>query len=96
MFQLQKFKDDYDANAPMWRILPEFVNKYAQYEKVGLRDLCSLRNPSTRSSRGSTPTSTAWFPTKPAGARATSSTAWRSSCARKPSVCNCRGSCHRR
>ncbi len=39
--ELQQFKDDYDNNAPMWRILPEFVNKYPQYEKVGLRDLCT-------------------------------------------------------
>lgn len=39
--ELQQFKDDYDNNAPMWRILPEFVNKYLQYEKVGLRDLCT-------------------------------------------------------
>lgn len=39
--ELQQFKDDYDHNVPMWRILPEFVNKYPQYEKVGLRDLCT-------------------------------------------------------
>ena len=39
--ELQQFKDDYDNNRPLWRILPEFVNKYAQYEKVGLRDLCT-------------------------------------------------------
>src|SRR3990172_7966887 len=39
--ELQQFKDDYDHNAPIWRILPEFVNKYPQYEKVGLRDLCN-------------------------------------------------------
>jgi arginine decarboxylase len=39
--ELQQFKDDYDHNRPLWRILPEFVSKYPQYEKVGLRDLCS-------------------------------------------------------
>ena len=39
--ELQQFKDDYDDNRPLWRILPEFVSKYPQYEKVGLRDLCS-------------------------------------------------------
>ena len=39
--ELQQFKDDYDNNRPLWRILPEFVSKYPQYEKVGLRDLCS-------------------------------------------------------
>jgi len=37
---LQQFKDDYDRNQPMWRILPEFCQKYAKYEKMGLRDLC--------------------------------------------------------
>ncbi len=37
---LQQFKDDYDRNQPMWRILPEFVRDHPQYEKVGLRDLC--------------------------------------------------------
>jgi arginine decarboxylase len=39
--ELQQFKDDYDNNRPLWRILPEFVNRYPQYEKVGLRDLCT-------------------------------------------------------
>lgn len=37
---LQQFKDDYDRNQPLWRILPEFVQAYPRYEKVGLRDLC--------------------------------------------------------
>ena len=37
---LQQFKDDYDKNQPMWRILPEFVAAFGMYEKVGLRDLC--------------------------------------------------------
>jgi len=37
---LQQFKDDYDKNAPLWRILPEFAAKYPRYERVGLRDLC--------------------------------------------------------
>jgi arginine decarboxylase len=37
---LQQFKDDYDKNQPMWRILPEFAAKNPQYERVGLRDLC--------------------------------------------------------
>ena len=39
--ELQQFKDDYDNNRPLWRILPEFVGKYPQYEKVGLRELCT-------------------------------------------------------
>tara|TARA_R110002126_G_scaffold16527_13_gene65998 strand:+ start:759 stop:3014 length:2256 start_codon:yes stop_codon:yes gene_type:complete len=38
--ELQQFKDDYDQNLPMWRIMPEFVAKNPRYEKVGLRDLC--------------------------------------------------------
>ncbi|NMM12872.1 MAG: arginine/lysine/ornithine decarboxylase [Rhodoferax sp.] len=37
---LQQFKDDYDKNQPMWRILPEFCQKYPKYEKMGLADLC--------------------------------------------------------
>jgi arginine decarboxylase len=37
---LQQFKDDYDRNQPMWKILPEFVATQPRYEKVGLRDLC--------------------------------------------------------
>jgi len=37
---LQQFKDDYDRNQPMWRILPEFCQKFPQYERMGLRDLC--------------------------------------------------------
>ena len=36
----QQFKDDYDKNQPMWRILPEFSHQQPGYEKVGLRDLC--------------------------------------------------------
>ncbi|SPA38130.1 BIODEGRADATIVE ARGININE DECARBOXYLASE PROTEIN [Cupriavidus taiwanensis] len=38
--ELQQFKDDYDQNQPLWRVLPEFVAKYPQYERMGLRDLC--------------------------------------------------------
>ncbi|WP_424192440.1 Orn/Lys/Arg decarboxylase N-terminal domain-containing protein [Ampullimonas aquatilis] len=41
---LQQFKDDYDKNAPLWRILPEFCagnnGKNARYERMGLRELC--------------------------------------------------------
>jgi len=36
---LQQFKDDYDRNAPIWRILPEFAQSHPMYERVGLRDL---------------------------------------------------------
>jgi arginine decarboxylase len=38
--ELQQFKDDYDKNMPLWRILPEFIAKNPRYEKIGLRDLC--------------------------------------------------------
>ena len=37
---LQQFKDDYDKNQPLWRILPEFAAKYPRYERTGLRHLC--------------------------------------------------------
>ena len=37
---LQQFKDDYAKNQPMWRILPEFCQKYPRYENMGLADLC--------------------------------------------------------
>jgi arginine decarboxylase len=37
---LQQFKDDYDKNQPLWKVLPEFIQKQPRYEKVGLRDLC--------------------------------------------------------
>ncbi len=37
---LQQFKDDYDKNQPMWKVLPEFCRAHAQYERMGLRDLC--------------------------------------------------------
>ncbi len=36
---LQQFKDDYDKNLPIWKILPEFAQQYPQYEAIGLRDL---------------------------------------------------------
>ena len=37
---LQQFKDDYDKNQPMWRILPEFCAQHPRYERMGLKDLC--------------------------------------------------------
>jgi ornithine decarboxylase/lysine decarboxylase/arginine decarboxylase len=37
---LQQFKDDYDRNQPMWRIMPEFCAQHRRYERMGLRDLC--------------------------------------------------------
>ena len=38
---LQQFKDDYDKNQPLWKVLPEFVQKHPRYERVGLKDLCA-------------------------------------------------------
>ncbi|MEW6294313.1 MAG: arginine/lysine/ornithine decarboxylase [Pseudomonadota bacterium] len=38
---LQQFKDDYDKNQPLWKVLPEFVAKHPRYERVGLKDLCT-------------------------------------------------------
>ncbi len=38
--ELQQFKDDYDKNQPLWRVLPEFVARNLHFEKIGLRDLC--------------------------------------------------------
>jgi arginine decarboxylase len=38
---LQQFKDDYDKNQPLWKVLPEFVQKHPRYERMGLRDLCT-------------------------------------------------------
>lgn len=36
---LQQFKDDYDRNVPLWRVLPTFIAKYPRYERIGLKDL---------------------------------------------------------
>ncbi|SFZ78032.1 arginine/lysine/ornithine decarboxylase [Chitinimonas taiwanensis] len=38
--ELQQFKDAYDANSPLWRVMPEFIAKNPHYERIGLRDLC--------------------------------------------------------
>jgi arginine decarboxylase len=37
---LQQFKDDYDKNQPMWKILPEFCQAHPLYEGIGLKELC--------------------------------------------------------
>jgi arginine decarboxylase len=39
--ELQQFKDDYDRNQPLWRIMPDFVAKHPCYERIGLQDLCT-------------------------------------------------------
>jgi arginine decarboxylase len=38
--ELQQFKDDYDQNKPLWRVMPEFLAAHPQYAKMGLKDLC--------------------------------------------------------
>ncbi|MDX9995094.1 MAG: arginine/lysine/ornithine decarboxylase [Rhodocyclaceae bacterium] len=38
---LQQFKDDYDKNQPLWKVLPEFVAQHPRYERIGLRELCT-------------------------------------------------------
>ncbi|NNG25440.1 arginine/lysine/ornithine decarboxylase [Telluria aromaticivorans] len=38
---LQQFKDDYDRNQPMWRVMPQFAAANPRYETRGLRDLCT-------------------------------------------------------
>ncbi len=38
---LQQFKDEYDKNQPLWKVLPEFTKKNPRYEMLGLRDLCT-------------------------------------------------------
>lgn len=38
--ELQQFKDDFDRDQPLWRVMPEFVAKHPRYEKWGLKSLC--------------------------------------------------------
>jgi arginine decarboxylase len=38
--ELQQFKDDYDHNQPLWRVMPEFLRAHPAYENKGLRELC--------------------------------------------------------
>lgn len=37
---LQQFKDDYDRNQPIGKILPKFAGQFPQYERMGLKTLC--------------------------------------------------------
>ncbi len=37
--ELQQFKDAYDSNQPLWRVMPEFAARHPQYERMGLREL---------------------------------------------------------
>ncbi len=41
MSELQQFKDHYDRNQPLWKVMPDFVAAHAMYERVGLKDLCT-------------------------------------------------------
>ena len=38
--ELQQFKDHYDKNLPLWRVLPEFSAKHPRYENWSLKQLC--------------------------------------------------------
>jgi arginine decarboxylase len=49
---LQQFKDDYDRNQPMWRIMPEFCAQHRRYERWGCAtcaSTCTSCTPSTTS-----------------------------------------------
>jgi arginine decarboxylase len=39
--ELQQFKDHYDKNMPIWRVLPDFSTKFPQYERMGLKDIAN-------------------------------------------------------
>jgi arginine decarboxylase len=41
MSELQQFKDHYDRNQPLWKVMPDFIVKHPKYERTGLRDLCT-------------------------------------------------------
>ncbi|WP_291992584.1 arginine/lysine/ornithine decarboxylase [Candidatus Accumulibacter sp. ACC003] len=38
--ELQQFKDGYDQNLPLSKVMPEFLAKNPRYERYGLKDLC--------------------------------------------------------
>ena len=50
--ELQQFKDDYDKNQPLWRVLPEFFAKHPRYETHRACAICASR--STASTRPTT------------------------------------------
>ncbi|MCX7245304.1 MAG: arginine/lysine/ornithine decarboxylase [Burkholderiales bacterium] len=37
--ELQQFKDHFEKNQPLWKVLPEFVAKYPRYERIGLKEI---------------------------------------------------------
>ncbi len=38
--ELQQFKDAYDGNFPIYRVMPKFASQFPCYDKLGLKDLC--------------------------------------------------------
>lgn len=38
--ELQQFKDAYDENQKLWKVMPDLVAEHPGYENIGLRDLC--------------------------------------------------------
>ncbi|MBU0955942.1 MAG: arginine/lysine/ornithine decarboxylase [Spirochaetes bacterium] len=38
--ELQQFKDAYDKNTPIWRVMPEYLKENPTRDKFGLKDLC--------------------------------------------------------
>ena len=40
--ELQQFKDDYDRNQPLWRVMPEFIAKHPRYERSASR-ICACQ-----------------------------------------------------
>lgn len=38
--ELQQFKDAFDQDAPLWKVMPEFCNHHPIYERIGLKSLC--------------------------------------------------------
>ncbi len=38
--ELQQFKDDFDSNQPIWKVMPKLAASHVQYERIGLRELC--------------------------------------------------------
>lgn len=40
MAGLQQFKEAYDDNQPLWKVMPRFAGHHPRYAHTGLRDLC--------------------------------------------------------
>ncbi|MFO1480397.1 MAG: arginine/lysine/ornithine decarboxylase [Turneriella sp.] len=48
--ELQQFKDAYDSNTALWRVMPRFTKQYPQYARIGVKDLCQQMHEANRSS----------------------------------------------